>query len=111
MFYSNDIKEVVARVAVLGVLLMIAVGCNSSTDDEQSSGGAKSDIQVSDALVEAVQTGVSEQEVRDALGEPNMVIPITDPPGEGWLFSYGDGEESIVWFENGKVSRVDTKGY
>lgn len=95
MFYSNDTKKVVARVAVLGVLLMIVVGCNSATDDAKT--GAVSDIKI----------GMTEQQVRDTLGEP-AATSLSGKTGQSGLV-YMDLEDADflqIWFTEGKVSEI-----
>ena len=101
-------KKLGAGFAALGIVLIMAVGCNSSADDSSSSdggystGGSNSDIQLSQALVRQVRIGMTEQEVRDLLGEPKFLMPMSDPREAGWL--YGDGaKQTIVPFLDGKV--------
>ena len=88
---------------------MIAVGCSSSDDDSSSGTSTGSNAQVSDGGMEAVQVGMTEQEVRDLLGEPKRIMPSTSSPVIGWLYSSGDGKELILTMENGRVIELATR--
>ena len=102
-------KKLGAGFAALGVFLMIAVGCNSSGNDSSSTGGgnstggSKSNIQVTNALVRQVRVGMTEQEVRDLLGEPRLLLPMGNPNEAAWVYDVDGGIQTIVAFVDGKV--------
>ena len=103
-------KELAAGLAALCIVLIMAVGCNSSANDSSSSdggystGGANSSVPVSNALVRQVRIGMTEQEVRDLLGEPKMFVPTGDPRMAVWLYDTDGGMETAVGFVDGKVN-------
>ena len=89
--------------AVLGLFLMLAVGCNSSTDD--ASAGNKEEAGTGN--IAQVQVGMTEQEVIDLLGEP-MGTSEYEYTGENGLI-YRDEQKNApmwVWFKDGKVTSV-----
>ena len=79
-------RELGARLTVLSVFLMIAVGCGSTA--------------------EKIKLGMTEQEVIAVLGEPIHRVPSLY--GEENTFTYHDvdDEDMKIWFMNGTVSRV-----
>ena len=83
-------KKYGARLAVVGALLMIVVGCSSPPY--------------------GVDLGMTEQQVRDALGEPEATS-YDGGTGENGLL-YRDVEDAKllqIWFDDdGKVSRIQT---
>ena len=90
MFYSNDIKKLGARIAGLSALLMIVVGCSSPPY--------------------GVDIGMTEQQVRDVLGEPTATS-YDGGTGEDGLSYMGVGDSTMleIWFDdNGKASRIQT---
>ncbi|MCH7903207.1 MAG: outer membrane protein assembly factor BamE [Armatimonadetes bacterium] len=99
-------KKLGAGLAVLGVFLMIAVGCNSSDDGGSSGSGAGSNAQLSDGGESGVQLGMSEQEVRDILGEPSRTMPSSWDEMDAWSYVQADGKKTIVSFDNGRVIDV-----
>ncbi|MCH7903204.1 MAG: outer membrane protein assembly factor BamE [Armatimonadetes bacterium] len=82
-------KKLGAGLAVLGVLLMIAVGCGSPADK--------------------VKVGMTENQVIDVLGEPMGTVN-TDSSGQNrLLYMDVEGEDIMVWFKDGKVTKVDSR--
>ena len=79
-------KKLGAGFAVLGVFLMIAVGCGPPSKD--------------------IKVGMTEQEVIAVLGEPEFRVP-ADNSGRTRLPYYGvEGEDINTSFTGGKVSDV-----
>ena len=111
-------KKLGAGLAALGIVLIMAVGCGSSANDSSSSdggnstGGAKSNIQATEALVLQVQVGMTEQEVRELLGEPERKLPMKDPRHAGWMYTWGSGanDGTVVAFLDGKVGELPQIG-
>ena len=98
-------KKIGAGLAALGILLVIAVGCNSSSDeDAKSTGGAQSTTQVTDDTFRAVRVGMTEQEVLDLCGDPTRHLKQPDAQYAGWIYVYGGGKETMVSFDDGKVA-------
>ena len=87
----------------------MAVGCNSSANDSSSSdsgystGGVDSSGPVSNDLVRQVRIGMTEQQVRDLLGEPKLLLPTGDPNAAAWVYDTDGGIQTIVGFVDGKV--------
>ena len=100
-------KKLGAIFAALGVILIAAVGCNSSDDAKSTSDSEYESTydpdynkQVTNDLVRQVQVGMTEREVRKLLGEPKRIFG--NPSEPGWLYTYG-GKETVVWFQDDKV--------
>ena len=87
----------------------MAVGCNSSANDSSSSdsgystGGVDSSGPVSNDLVRQVRIGMTEQQVRDLLGEPKLLLPMSDPREATWVYDTDAGIQTGVNFLDGKV--------
>lgn len=109
MYDPYVMKKCGAGIAVAGVFLMIAVGCSSSDDDSASGGNRGANAQVSGASADAVQVGMTEQAVRDLLGEPIRIFPAGSPERAGWLYTEGEGKELILTMANGQVVEVATR--
>ena len=98
-------KKLGAGFAVLGVFLMIAVGCNSSASDAKSAAD--------------VTVGMTEQEVIDVLGEPRwrvgpisgdtMLDPYSASQDRLVYFNVEDAPMLIIWIMDGKVTRVEVE--
>ncbi|MCH7903202.1 MAG: hypothetical protein IH944_01390 [Armatimonadetes bacterium] len=98
-------KKPGARLAVLGVFLMIAVGCSSSASDAKSA--------------DDVTIGMTEQEVIDVLGEPRwrvgpisgdtMLDPYSASQDRLVYFNVEDAPMLIIWMMDGKVTRVEVE--
>ena len=99
-------KKLGAGLAALGIALMMAGGCNSSDDDAKSTIDADYNTRATEALVREVRVGMTQQEVRELLGDRNRNIPMSDPREEGWLYNWGPGvaNETAVVFVDGKVA-------
>lgn len=103
MFYVRDIQKLVARFAVLGVLVMIAVGCGSSGDATSPSGGEAT------GPVADIKIGMTEQQVIDIIGEPLMTMDSTWND-VSWM-TYADLKDTQfleITLDNGIVTRIDT---
>lgn len=90
------------KVGVFGMLLMIAVGCGSSTDDAnagETGGGSVGNI-------EQVELGMTEQQVVDLLGEEMGTSENSGTGENGLIYSSDDNKAIMIWFKDGKVSRV-----
>ena len=82
-------KKLGATIAALAVLLMIVVGCGSPA--------------------EKVKVGMTEYQVMDMLGEPMGTVN-TDSSGQNrLLYMDVEGEDIMVWFKDGKVTKVDSR--
>ena len=101
-------KKLGAGFAVVGVFLMIAVGCNSSSDDAKSTTREKYNTRATEALVREVRVGMTEQEVRELLGEPDSIMPSSKPGAAGWVYQWGSGGDdgTMVAFLDGKVYKL-----
>ena len=99
-------KKFGAIFAVVGVILAAAVGCNSSDDGGSSGSSTGSNAQLSDGGESGVQLGMSEQEVRDILGEPNRTMPSAWSEMDAWSYVQADGKQTIVSFDDGRVIDV-----
>ena len=81
-------KKLGARLAVLGILLMIAVGCGSEDD------------------VTEIRLSMTENEVIAVLGEPDYKAPSTNNE-QGRFIYYGvDDQDITVLFMDGRVSKI-----
>ena len=102
-------KKLGAVFAAFGIVLIMAVGCNSSADDSSSSdsgnsiGSMNSSVSLSNALLRQVQVGMTEQQVRDLLGEPKLLLPMGNPNEAAWVYDVDGGIQTIVAFVDGKV--------
>lgn len=83
-------KRLGARLAALGALLMIVVGCSSPPY--------------------GIDIGMTEQKVRDVLGEPAATSRHGGTGENGLVYmGIGDSTKMDIWFDdNGKVSRIQT---
>ena len=98
-------KKLGARLTVLSVFLMIAVGCTSSASDAKSAAD--------------VTVGMTEQEVIDVLGEPRwrvgpisgdtMLDPYSASQDRLVYFNVEDAPMLIIWLMDGKVTRVEVE--
>lgn len=83
-------KKLRVRVVVLGALMMMVLGCSSPPY--------------------GVELGMAEEEVRDALGEPEATSYDGGTGENGLLYRDVDDAKLLqIWFDdNGKVSRIQT---
>ena len=94
-----------ARLTVLSVFLMFAVGWTSSASDAKSA--------------DDVTIGMTEQEVIDVLGEPRwrvgpisgdtMLDPYSASQDRLVYFNVEDAPMLIIWIMDGKVTRVEVE--
>ena len=83
---------------------MLAVGCGSSNDDETVGGTGGANV----GNIGQVEVGMTEQQVVDLLGE-DMGTSEYEYTGEnGLIYRSEDNRPIMVWFKDGKVSRVQT---
>ena len=94
-------KKTGARVAVLALFLMLAVGCGSSSDDETAGGTGGANV----GNIGQVEVGMSEQQVKDLLGEP--IGSMTESIGSVQTVMIYEG--ITVYLENGAVTKVEKK--
>lgn len=94
-------KKIGAVLAVFGLFLMVAVGCGSSSDD--TAGGAE---EAASFDISKVEVGMSEQEVVDALGESNGTSENGMTGENGLVYMDDQSKIVIVWFKDGKVTKV-----
>ena len=99
-------KKIGALLAVLGLFLLIAVGCGSSTSAKSSSNGELSNAQ------SQVTVGMTKQQVEDVLGEPYAVVTQTAMGYEDIQMIYIDKDDNLrvtVWVERDAVVKVDSE--
>lgn len=87
---------------VLGLVLMIAVGCNSSSDDETVGGTGGGNV----GNIGQVELGMTEQQVVDLLGEEMGTSEDSGTGENGLIYSSENNKPIMIWFKDGKVSRV-----
>ena len=95
-------KHTGLKVGVFGMLLMVAVGCGSSSDDAnagETGGGSVSNIG-------QVELGMTEQQVVDLLGEDMGTSENSGTGENGLIYRSADNKAMWVWFKDGKVTRV-----
>lgn len=94
-------KKTGVVLAVLGLFLMIAVGCGSSADDATSG-----DTDAVSFDISKVEVGMTEQEVIDAVGESNGTSENGMTGENGLIYMDDQNKMVMIWFKDGKVTRV-----
>lgn len=94
-------KKVGATLAALGLFLMVAAGCGSSSSGVDP-----------DTVRSKIQVGMTEKQVEDAIGKPAKTVRQSDSGFEETRMIYESNDnygEVSVWLKDGAVTKVDTK--
>jgi len=109
MHFSNRLRSIRALLVEI-VCCLIAVGCGgSSTNNGGYTGPEDKSVQAKLAMFDKVQTGMTEQQVRDIMGRP--LFDETVDPDEKSSLRWREGYYVfIIDFQDGRVVRKTSGG-